>query len=159
MSILTGKQVLKPYIKKATGYIKSLLSSQHVEMDNGKTLQSAVDEINNNLTHYIVEQGSNSNGNYRKWSDGTLEMWGINHFDNISINNKWGTLYNSIMQFINLPVISTSDLKGIAGTFTSNSGAWASYGNSNERLAFWIIAPALVTVTGYIRWHCFGTWK
>ncbi|MCB7303117.1 hypothetical protein NE683_02000 [Bariatricus massiliensis] len=50
MSILTGKQVLKPYIKKTTGYIKSLLSAQHVEMNNGITLQSAVDEINNNLT-------------------------------------------------------------------------------------------------------------
>lgn len=49
MSILTGKQVLKPYIKKTTGYIKSLLSSQHVEMKGGKTLQTAVDEINNNL--------------------------------------------------------------------------------------------------------------
>lgn len=49
MSVSTGKQVLKPYIKKTTGYVKSLLSSQHVEMKNGKTLQTAVDEINGNL--------------------------------------------------------------------------------------------------------------
>ena len=49
MSILTEKQILKPYIKKATGYIKSLLSAQHVEMNNGITLQSTVDQINNNL--------------------------------------------------------------------------------------------------------------
>ena len=54
MSILTGKQVLKPYIKKATGYIKSLLSSQHVEMNDGKTLQTAFDEINNNLMHQYI---------------------------------------------------------------------------------------------------------
>ena len=49
MAVLAEKQVLKPYIKKAAGYIKSLLSAQHVEMNNGITLQSAVDEINNNL--------------------------------------------------------------------------------------------------------------
>ena len=49
MAVLAEKQVLKPYIKKAAGYIKSLLSAQHVEMNNGITLQSAVDEIHNNL--------------------------------------------------------------------------------------------------------------
>lgn len=49
MSIITGKEILKPYLKKTTGYIKSLLSAQHVEMDDGKSLQTAVDEIYNNL--------------------------------------------------------------------------------------------------------------
>ena len=159
MPILTGKEIIRPYIKKSAGYIKSLLSSKHVEMDDGKTLQTTVNDINNNLTYYIVEQETNSNGTYRKWSDGTLEMWGLSHFDNISINNKWGVLYNSVMQFINLPIISTGDLKGITGVFTSPSAAWASYANSTERLAFWLIAPSTVTVTGNIRWHCFGTWK
>ena len=51
MAVLTGKNVFKPYIKKTTGYIKSLLSSQHVEMDNGKTLQFTIDEISNILTN------------------------------------------------------------------------------------------------------------
>lgn len=51
MSILTGTETIKPYIKRASGYIKSLLSSQHVVMKNGETLQTAVDEINNNLAY------------------------------------------------------------------------------------------------------------
>lgn len=51
MSILSGKEVIKPYIKKATGYIKSLVSSQHVEMNDGKTLQAAVDELDGKLTN------------------------------------------------------------------------------------------------------------
>lgn len=50
MAILTGKEIIRPYIKKSAGYIKSLLSAKHVEMDDGKTLQTTVDEINNNLT-------------------------------------------------------------------------------------------------------------
>lgn len=49
MSIITGNEIIKPYIKKATGYIKSLLSAQHVEIENGATLQTAIDEIDNNL--------------------------------------------------------------------------------------------------------------
>ena len=51
MAIITGKEILRPYLKKTTGYIKSLLSAQHVEMDDGQSLQTAVDEINNNLTY------------------------------------------------------------------------------------------------------------
>ncbi|MCB7303118.1 hypothetical protein [Bariatricus massiliensis] len=74
MSILTGKQVLKPYIKKATGYIKSLLSSQHVEMNDGKTLQSAVDEINNNLNAMSYERLSIGKWLLKKYSDGSCEM-------------------------------------------------------------------------------------
>lgn len=50
MAILTGKQILKPYFKKASGYIKSLLSSQHVEMNDGRTLQTTIDTLNKNLT-------------------------------------------------------------------------------------------------------------
>ena len=38
MAILTGKNVFKPYIKKTTGYIKSLLSSQHVENEGWKNI-------------------------------------------------------------------------------------------------------------------------
>ena len=32
---------------------------------------------NGNIAAYIIESGSNPNGNYRKWSDGTIEQWGI----------------------------------------------------------------------------------
>lgn len=51
MAIIAGKEILRPYIKKAAGYIKSLISSQHVEMSDGMTLQSAIDKINNNLSY------------------------------------------------------------------------------------------------------------
>ena len=50
MSIITGNEIFTPYIKKAAGYIKSLLSAHHVEMDNGKTLQTTIDDIDNSLT-------------------------------------------------------------------------------------------------------------
>lgn len=74
MAVLTGKNVLKPYIKKATGYIKSLLSSQHVEMDNGKTLQFTIDEISNILTNkYSYEQIGNT---VLKFERGVLMQWG-----------------------------------------------------------------------------------
>lgn len=50
MALLTGKQVLRPFLRKTAGYVKALLSSDHVEMNNGDTVQMAVDEINDNLS-------------------------------------------------------------------------------------------------------------
>ena len=55
MSIIAGTEIVKPYVKKAAGYIKSLLSAQHVAMNNGMTLQSTVDEINNNLSFSYIK--------------------------------------------------------------------------------------------------------
>lgn len=58
MSILVGKQVLRPFIRKASGYVKSLLSSEHVEMNSGSTLQETMNEITNNLhTHETLING------------------------------------------------------------------------------------------------------
>lgn len=161
MSILTGKQILNPYIKKATGYIKSLLSSQHVEMKDGKTLQTAVDEINNNLTYYIVEQGSNSNGNYRKWSDGTLEMWG--RFETLASTNLSANGINySIVYYHYLPVESVA--KGIVFFTTENNGLlWLSgtTAESNKtRFSYRVYALANYSnLNIVIDWHCVGRWN
>lgn len=92
MSILDGKQVLKPYIKKTTGYIKSLLSSQHVEMKDGKTLQTTVEEIDNNLTYLklpaltiLLESG----GNYGAGKIPLLQKgYSANNTNNYLIHNN-----------------------------------------------------------------------
>ena len=55
MAIISGKQILKPFIKRASGYVKSLLSAEHVEMGDGSTLQETVNELNSNLTHKYIK--------------------------------------------------------------------------------------------------------
>ena len=41
-----------------------------------------VKELNSNS---IIKSGHNDNGYYRKYADGTLEMWGSKRFDNINM--------------------------------------------------------------------------
>lgn len=122
MSILTGMEILRPYIKKATGYKKSLLSSQHVQMSSGITLQTSIDEISNSLTHYIIEQGSNSNGYYRKWSDGTLEQWiNMTVYDQ-KLQNPYGALYQGV-RYWTYPIPFNSVKTIICGHFQYDTGA------------------------------------
>ena len=119
-----------------------------------------VSEINRNIK--IVESGSNSNGNYRKYSDGTIEMWGEAAFANIAINNKDNWNYYSNQLTVNLPCASVA-LPRITGTIRNDSGAWLSIpgtGLGHDFFKAWAYASSPVTSQNvWIVWHAFGTWK
>lgn len=56
MAILDLKEKIEPFRKNATGYVKQLLSSDHVVMSDGTTLQTKMDSLNSALDNL-------------KWSD------------------------------------------------------------------------------------------
>lgn len=49
MAILTTIKKFIPYVKTTAGYVAYRLSSQAVQMDNGKTLEATVSELNTKL--------------------------------------------------------------------------------------------------------------
>lgn len=56
MAILDLKEKIEPFRKNATGYVKQLLSADHVVMSDGTTLQTKMDSLNSAFTqavHYI----------------------------------------------------------------------------------------------------------
>lgn len=119
-----------------------------------------VTALNRNIK--IVESGSNSNGNYRKYSDGTIEMWGESAFTDIAINNKDNWNYYSNQLTVNLPCASVA-LPRITGTIRNDSGAWLSIpgtGLGYDSFKAWAYASSSVTSQHiWIMWHAFGTWK
>lgn len=50
MAILDLKEKIEPFRKNATGYVKQLLSADHVVMSDGTTLQTKMDSLNSALT-------------------------------------------------------------------------------------------------------------
>ena len=74
--------------------------------------------------NYIVEEGNNPNGKYRKWNDGTLEMW----FDSnltCAIDAKAGNIYQSIEFPVKYPVASKTSCRPVL----SIGGGGAIWGN------------------------------
>lgn len=55
-------------------------------------LMSAADKI---MLNSIVESGSNSNGSYIKYIDGTMICYGIRTFKNVVIQTQWGSFYET----------------------------------------------------------------
>lgn len=114
----------------------------------------------------IVESGSNSNGNYVKFYDGTMICWNYEEVTDQAINSQYGTtsLYIGNRQitypvaFVSKPVLTCSIFKW--GT----SGSWASTSDSTTPLTKGMLRgyDFYSRPTGencQIGWHAIGKWK
>lgn len=119
-----------------------------------------VAELNSNS---IIESGHNDNGYYRKYADGTLEMWGSKRFENINMQtpDNWN-YYSGGKVNIDLPIESKTWVL-VTATAAGSCAPWISIpqnGLGTVLFQAWIYSSnkfASETIT--IFWHCFGTWK
>lgn len=121
---------------------------------------SNLTELNSNS---IIKSGHNDNGYYRKYADGTLEMWGSKRFDNVDIQtpDNWN-YYTGSRANVPLPMESKTWVSVIA-TAAGSCAPWISIppnGLGTDLFQAWIYSSnksASETIT--IFWRCFGTWK
>lgn len=109
----------------------------------------------------IIESGSNSNGSYIKFSDGTMICRKYINFGEIEISNAWGSMYetselsigNYAQPFIEIPQISVMPLNTFFVEKRGNNISETSWGS------FWAVRP--VSMTMYIGVDCIaiGKWK
>ena len=75
MAILDLKKKIEPYLKTATGYVKQMLSSKHVVMEDGNDLETTVTELNRNTLNITKTEN--------------IEKGGISYYYSIiTFNNK-----------------------------------------------------------------------
>lgn len=119
-----------------------------------------VAELNSNS---IIKSGHNDNGYYRKYADGTLEMWGSKRFENINIQTPDNCNYYCGGKVnIDLPIESKTWVSVIA-TAAGSCAPWISIplnGFGTRLFQAWIYssnesASEIITIS----WRCFGTWK
>lgn len=117
-------------------------------------------QLNKNIA--IVDSGSNAKGHYRKYSDGTLEMWGEAAFADVNINNPDNWNYYANQLTVNLPCASVTIPK-ITGIVRNDKGAWLTIPGTGLRydsFIAWIYASSSSTGQNvWIMWNAFGTWK
>lgn len=75
-------------IKKLIQLTKTAVSEALAE---AKTYADSV--VSGGGTSYVVEQGANNFWTWRKWSDGTAELWAVSGVDQIAITSAWGNMY------------------------------------------------------------------
>ena len=119
-----------------------------------------VAELNSNS---IIKSGHNDNGYYRKYADGTLEMWGSKRFDNVNMQTPDNCNYYCGGR-VNVPLpMESKTWVSVTATAAGSCAPWISIpsnGIGTELFQAWIYSSnisASETIT--IFWRCFGTWK
>lgn len=117
-------------------------------------------ELNSNS---IIKSGHNDNGYYRKYADGTLEMWGSKRFDNINMQTPDNCNYYCGGR-VNVPLpMESKTWVSVIATAAGSCAPWISIpqnGLGTDLFQAWIYSSnksASETIT--IFWRCFGTWK
>lgn len=120
----------------------------------------AIKELNSNN---IVESGHNDNGYWRKYGDGTLEMWNDTYIGSIDITtpDNWN-YYGGGQHTIQLPMSSLSYVY-LTVTARGACAPWASVsdnGLGKDVFKAWIYASSSSPSSRiWLSWHAFGTWK
>lgn len=111
---------------------------------------------------YVVESGSNSNGNWIKYSDGTMICWGYYEKENIAINRTFGSLYecqsfnlgNFPQNFAVIPRVTITKLGSVCAWIESlDNVTRSSLGTAN-----WV-RPTAGTYTLAYSYTAIGRWK
>ena len=112
--------------------------------------------------NYIVEEGSNSNGKYRKWSDGTLEMW---HSGNATcaIGTAAGNIYMSSEFTFTFPIASKTACHPVLSIIAQGAiwGSPSSSGNSyRTSFKYHLMAATIWNLASFsFSYYARGTWK
>jgi len=114
------------------------------------------------LVNAVYEAGSNTNGNYRKYADGTMICWNQISVQDQAINSTYGSLYQGTRtitfpaEFITDPVVTCSQFQW--GT----SASWGSVVSTSTTGATIRGIDAISRATGtncVIGWYAIGRWK
>lgn len=90
---ITGISVAVPITKKIVSIRNDYMSVSY-ETATGKAGTSSSGQIDSSGgTEYITEQGKIGKWTWRKWSNGTAEMWATFGSDKLTIDEAWGALY------------------------------------------------------------------
>lgn len=89
MAILDLKKKIEPYLKTATGYVKQMLSSKHVVMEDGNDLETTVTELNRKIDPYrVIDFNTTGRTTYVKYANGVMIQFGT---ISVSYTDGYGT--------------------------------------------------------------------
>lgn len=113
-----------------TGEIGSQASEITNEYSTSTGLGYSCNYINNNVG--VVESGSNTNGNYIKYADGTMICYQRQFFSNYQITETQGVLYTATLTPNDYPVAFVGNLPIISRSIESTTWTVFGFGADNN---------------------------
>ena len=141
--------------------------------DNVGKLTNLVTPNKNNIVgaiNSVVENGSNNNGSWVKFADGTM-ICRFTQIINVSVNNAWGSLYGTKcsvhdypQEFIDVPETSLNLVANDGGNYPGwigNNGGTDDIKPTNKNIGEFSILSARIYNDGYYKVQviAIGKWK
>ena len=130
------------------------------------TMSSAHYTQVNNTKRYVSTKATNGIFNFRRWSDGFVELWAKVNVSNLSVSTSLGNMYRSNSPITDTqyqyPYIFLSQPFVYAQFFSSNNASalvWVNptWGKATQYLpAFYLVRPTTATCSGYVYYYICG---
>ena len=131
-----------------------------------KIKANTIENVAGTATHDVatmgIESGSNANGHWTKFPDGTMIQWNIITVTDQAIDDAYGTLFQGTRD-ITFPQPFIEAPSASCGIFREENGAgWGSIRNTTETLIMlrgMDVVSRTIGNTIEISWQAIGRWK
>lgn len=146
------------YIK--TEWVNEVTKVNATNMNNIENGIETNDIALSNIKDYVIESGSNANGFYEKYANGTMKQWGKAKVT-AELKTAHGQLYRTASeQFINFPIPFVGDMPvlNLTSQAALNFAYVATIGL--DKSSFYPMTSVSTNAnTRYVHWTAIGKWK
>lgn len=131
---------------------------------NAPMIQINATMVDNNGTFFSALRGPSGSWEYRKWSNGDVELWGYQTVTSTSCSTAVGSMYRTVeyeppsfpftVYSPNLTAFYESDNGGYGGFYWPTSNT-----TTSKPPNYYIMRPNSATIHGKVNFHVYGKWK
>ena len=131
---------------------------------NAPMIQINATMVDNNGTFFSALRGPSGSWEYRKWSNGDVELWGYQKVTSTSCSTAVGSMYRTVeyeppsfpftVYSPNLTAFYESDNGGYGGFYWPTGNT-----TTSKPPNYYIMRPNSATIHGKVNFHVYGKWK
>lgn len=151
------------YVSGSNGLTGIGIDENMISM-NAPMIQINATMVDNNGTFFSVLRGPSGTWEYRKWSNGDVELWGYQTVTSTSCSTAVGSMYRTV-EYVPPSFPFTVYSPNLTAFYESDSGGYGGFywPTSNTTTSkppnYYIMRPNSSTIHGKVNFHVYGKWK
>ena len=139
-------------------------NSLRLEAGDSIILSASIIQDTNGFEFLSVDRGYSGTWEYKKWSNGDVELWGYQTVTSTSCSTAVGSMYRTVeyappsfpftVYSPNLTAFYESDSGGYGGFYWPTSNT-----TTSKPPNYYIMRPNSSTIHGKVNFHVYGKWK
>lgn len=139
-------------------------NSLRLEAGDAIILSASIIQDTNGFEFLSVDRGYSGTWEYKKWSNGDVELWGYQTVTSTSCSTAVGSMYRTVeyappsfpftVYSPNLTAFYESDSGGYGGFYWPTSNT-----TTSKPPNYYIMRPNSSTIHGKVNFHVYGKWK